>query len=151
VEAGFTPTIAGIGKGTYRFMGWYRDAGETDETPYDEGFAISCDQHIGEHLVPFIKAGVGKGNVTGIETMISGGVGWEGKSLTPSDILGVAGSWGKPADHNLDAQYAIEAFYRLQVARDIQLTVGYQAIFEPANAQDDEFVGVFEVRWRIAF
>jgi hypothetical protein len=150
-EIEFTPAMAGIGKGAYRLMGWYRDAGTADDTPYDKGFAFSCDQHVGDHLVPFFKAGVGKRNVTGIEAMISAGVGWEGKALTPSDIIGVAASWGKPADHDRDAQYAIEAFYRLQVARDIQLTVGYQAVFEPINAPGDDVVGVFEVRWRIAF
>jgi hypothetical protein len=37
------------------------------------------------------------------------------------------------------------------VAKDIQLTVGYQVIFDPVKAPNDDAVGVFEFRWRVAF
>lgn len=83
--------------------------------------------------------------------MISGGIGWEGKMLTETDVVGIAGAWGKPEDHDLDDQYVTEVFYRLQVSPDNQFTLGYQFIFSPTFEPDDDVVGVFEVRWRITF
>jgi porin len=148
-EVGLTPTLTGLGRGTYRFTAWYRDAGETDGKPHDAGFDISIDQHIGPQLIPFLRYGIGEGNINGIEHMISAGVGWEGKLLTESDVLGLGGAWGRPSDHALDDQFAFEAFYRLQVSPDNQLTIGYQVIIHPTFEPGDEVVGVFELRWRI--
>ncbi|HSI34726.1 MAG: carbohydrate porin [Phycisphaerae bacterium] len=149
-ELRYSPVVPGWGKGTYRATAWYRDAGEADGKDHDAGFSISCDQRIGKHWVPFFRYGVAQGHVNGVEQMLSLGVGWEGKVLTPSDVVGVAGSWGQPTDHDLRDQYAFEAFYRMQVSPDNQLTVGYQLILNPSNAPDDDCVGVFEIRWRIS-
>jgi len=128
----------------------YRDAGETDGKPHDAGFDFSFDQHLGPHVVPFFRFGLGEGNINGIDAMISTGVGWEGKLVTSSDVIGVAGSWGRPSDHDLRDQFAVEAFYRLQVSPDNQLTFGYQVIVNPTFDTSEAVVGVLELRWRIA-
>ncbi|MEW6747177.1 MAG: hypothetical protein AB1486_30955 [Planctomycetota bacterium] len=112
---------------------------------------MSCDQQVGPHLVPFLKYGLGTGNILGIEQMLSAGTGWQGDLLTVSDVWGVGVAWGRPADGELDDQYAAEVFYRLQVSPDNQWTFGYQLIFDPVSEPDDDVVGVFDVRWRIAF
>jgi porin len=150
IELGWTPTIQGWGKGTYRLTGWYRDGGDTDGKPHDSGIDLSIDQHVGEHLIPFFRAGSGEGNINGVETMISAGAGWEGELLTESDVVGIGGMWGRPADHDLRDQYGGEVFYRLQVSPDNQLTVGYQLIINPSNQPGDDVVGVFEIRWRVS-
>ena len=150
-EIGLTPTIPNWGKGTYRFTPWYRDAGESNGKPYDTGFDISIDQRIGEHFIPFFRWGIGKGNINGIEDMISTGLGWQGKLLTPSDVVGLGGAWGRPSNHSLRDQFATEIFYRLQVSPDNQFTIGYQLIVDPSNAPTTDAVGVFELRWRITF
>lgn len=149
-EVGFTPTIGGCGKGTCRFTAWYRDPGDRDGKPHDSGFTLSFDQRVGEHLIPFFRAGIGDGNINGIEAMISAGAGWQGALLTESDVVGLAAAWGHPTDNNLDDQFAAELFYRLQVSPDNQLTVGYQVIVNPARAEDSDAVGVFELRWRVS-
>jgi hypothetical protein len=149
-EIGWTPTIEGWGKGTYRLTAWYRDAGERDGKPHDSGIDLSIDQHVGEHLIPFFRYGAGDGNLNGIEHMISTGVGWEGKLITESDVIGIGGMWGRPTDHDLRDQFGGEVFYRLQVSPDNQLTVGYQLIIDPSNQPNDDVVGVFEVRWRVS-
>lgn len=150
LEVGYTPTIDGWGRGNYRFTAWYRDAGESDGKPHDSGFTLSIDQHVAEHLVPFIRAGVGHGNINGIDALISAGVGWEGKLLTDSDVVGLGVAWGQPSDRDLDDQFGLELFYRLQVSPDNQLTVGYQVIVDPSNQPEDDVVGVFEMRWRVS-
>ena len=148
-EIGYTPKIEGWGKGTYRATLWYRDAGERDGKPHDAGFDLSFDQHISKHWIPFFRYGWGEGNINGIDHMISTGIGWEGKLLTESDVLGLAGTWGQPSNHDLDDQYGAEVFYRIQVSPDNQFTIGYQLIIDPSNQPNDDVVGVFEIRWRI--
>ena len=149
-EVGYTPDFQGLGKGTYRLTGWYRDAGETDGKRHDGGIDLSIDQHFGKHWIPFFRYGWGEGNINGIEHMVSGGVGWEGKLLSKTDVIGIGGMWGRPADHSLRDQYGGEVFYRVQVSPDNQITVGYQLIVDPSNQPKDDVVGVFELRWRVA-
>jgi hypothetical protein len=150
-EVGFTPTIEQLGKGTYRFTAWYRDAGKSDGKPHDAGFNLSIDQHLSVELTPFFRYGWAEGNVNNIEHMIDVGVGWEGKLLTRSDVVAIAGSWGRPAESGLRDQYAAEVFYRLQVSPDNQLTLGYQLIVNPTFDLGNDLVGVFECRWRVNF
>jgi len=149
-EFGLTPDIEGLGKGTYRLTAWYRDAGDHDGNPHDAGIDLSIDQHIGKHVVPFFRYGAGEGNINGIEHMISAGIGWEGKLISPTDVVAIDGMWGRPADHNLRDQFGAEVFYRLQVSPDNQVTVSYQLIVNPTNQPKDDFVGVLELRWRIS-
>jgi porin len=149
-EVGYEPNIEGLGAGTYRFTAWYRDHGESNGKPHDAGFDVSFDQHVGEHLIPFFRAGIGEGKINGIDDMISGGIGWEGALLTKADVFGIGGGWGRPSDHHLRDQYVTELFYRLQVSPDNQLTAGYQIIFNPSNDPHTNVVGVFELRWRIS-
>jgi hypothetical protein len=150
-EVGYTPTIANLGKGNYRFTAWYRDAGETTGTPHDSGFDLSFDQKLNEHLTPFFRYGWAEGNVNNLEQMAALGVGWEGDLITRSDVVAIAGSWGRPADSDLRDQYAGEVFYRLQVSPDNQLTLGYQVIVNPTFDTKNDVVGVFECRWRVTF
>lgn len=149
LELGFTPTFEGLGRGTYRVTGWYRDAGDTNDKPHDKGFTLSIDQHVGEHLIPFFRYGLGDANVNSIEHLASAGIGWEGALITESDVIGVGGAWGQPEDDELDDQFAAEVFYRLQVSPDNQFTIGYQVIVDPVGDPDRDAVGVFEMRWRI--
>jgi len=149
-EVGLTPTLEGYGRGNYRFTAWYRDHGDSNGTPHDAGFDLSFDQHVGKHWIPFLRYGIGEGNINGIDQMVSGGVGWEGRLVTQSDVAGLAGSWGQPSDDDLDDQFALELFYRMQVSPDNQLTVGYQVIVNPVFEPGDDVVGVFELRWRIS-
>ena len=112
---------------------------------------MSFDQHVGPHLIPFFRAGIGQGNINCLEHLISAGVGWDGDLLTKSDVVGVAASWGSPKDHDLDDQYAAEVFYRLQASPDNQITIGYQLILHPSLDPNHDVVGVFELRWRITY
>jgi porin len=148
-ELGITPTIPGLGSGSYRFTGWYRDATENGK-PHDGGFDLSFDQHINAHLIPFFRYGFSEGNVAKLNEMISTGIGWQGGLITRSDVLGIAMSWGQSSDSRVRDQYVAEIFYRLQVSPDNQVTFGYQAIIDPSSAPDENIVGVFEMRWRVS-
>jgi porin len=149
-ELGFTPEIPGLGKGTYRFTGWYLEAVPDEDRPHDAGFDLSFDQHVGPNLIPFIRYGFSEGYVAKVDQIVAGGVGWQGQILTKSDVVGIGGSWGEPSDRTLRDQEAAEVFYRLQLSPDNQVTVGYQVIIDPASNPTQNVVGVLELRWRIS-
>ncbi len=66
-------------------------------------------------------------------------------------MTGAAISFAQPrADASRDEK-VLEVFQRLQLSRFTQLTAGAQAIFDPGDNPDDDLVGVFYARLRIAF
>ena len=140
-----------LGRGTYRLHRLVSRRWRKQRNSHDAGIDLSfSDQHVGQHLIPFFRYGVGEGNINGIDQMISGGIGWEGKLLSNTDVIGIAGSWGEPSSHDLRDQYATEIFYRIQVSPDNQFMIGYQLIIDPASNPGTDVVGVFEMRWRVA-
>jgi hypothetical protein len=149
-ELALVPNIKGLGQGNYRFTYWYRSVSADNETPHDGGFDLSCDQQFG-NIIPFLRYGYSEAKVNDIMNMVSAGVGIPSNLLTRSDVVGAAFSWGDPEAANLRSQYATEIFYRLQTSSDTQITAGYQIIIDPTNQPDENLVGVFELRWRVAF
>jgi hypothetical protein len=152
VDVTWSPTIGGLGKGNYRVGVEHRDASERRGTPEDIGFYINIDQEIAEDLAPFLRFWHGDGDATGIETVISGGIAVE-NWVNEGDACGVGVGSYFPKDDDLerDVEYGAEIFYRMQLTRAIQWSVGYQGIFEPVLAPDKDAVGVFESRLLIEF
>jgi porin len=149
-EIDYTPNIRDFGRGNYRFTYWYRDATGSTGLPHDGGFDLSFDQQWGPNFTPFFRYGYSEATISHISNMISAGLGYRGKILSPDDIVGGAFSWGQPSTPGLRSQYATEIFYRLQASPDVQCTIGYQLIIDPSNNPGENVVGVFELRWRIA-
>lgn len=150
-EFGLTPDIDGLGQGNYRVTAWYIDEREDKAIEDGVGFAISVDQEIGEHLVLFGRYGWSDGDATAADNTLAGGFGIEGIGDREDDFLGVAAGWLSPSVGGADAEFVTEIIYRLQLTRSQELSVGFQTIFNPSFSTDDETVGVFQARWRIAF
>jgi hypothetical protein len=66
-------------------------------------------------------------------------------------MTGVGFSYAWPHDNSLRQEKVVETFYRAQVTRFIQLSVGAQAIFDPSNSPGNDVVGAFWGRVRITF
>lgn len=154
-EVGLALDIEGAGEGNYRLTAWRSDEAEDAELPEDYGFALSVDQEIGERAVPFFRASWSDGDATGVSAVVGGGLGVEGLMGREEDTVGVGVSWDSSTDEDVEDQVVSEVFYRMQLARSVQLTFGAQVI---ANAPDlesedggEETVGVFEARLRITF
>lgn len=154
-EVGLTLDIEGAGEGNYRLTAWRSDEAEDAGLPEDYGFALSVDQEIGERAVPFFRASWADGDATGVTAVVGGGLGVEGLMGREEDTVGVGVSWGSSTEDDVEDQVVSEVFYRMQLARSVQLTLGAQVI---ANAPDlesedgsEETVGVFEARLRITF
>ena len=52
---------------------------------------------------------------------------------------------------DLDDQYAVEAYYRLQVSKELAITPSVQLLINPALNPDEESIWVGGVRVRLAF
>lgn len=154
-EMGFTVDIDGAGEGNYRLTAWRSDEAEDVELPEDFGFALSVDQELGEHAVPFFRASWSDGDATGVGALIAGGVVFEGLLGRDEDAVGLGVSWGESSEEEVDDQFVSELFYRVQLARAIQWTVGAQLIANAPDLESDdgssETVVVFEMRLRITF
>jgi hypothetical protein len=149
-EAGFTPTIEGLGTGRYRLSLWHIDSREDANKPSDEGFTISCDQDLGERFIVFLRYGHAEGDVTGITDSIQGGVGFKGV-FGKENMLGLAAAWSRPTNGDLRDEKVVEVFQRFQVTETAQITAGVEVIFDPSNAPDDDVLGVFSARLRLSF
>jgi len=52
---------------------------------------------------------------------------------------------------DLDDQYALEAYYRVQVSKELAITPSVQLLINPALNPDEESIWVGGVRVRLAF
>ena len=150
VEAGFTPTIDTMGLGRYRLLLWHADSREDAGAPGDAGFQITIDQELGDVLLLFARYGNSDDGTTGIQTSFDGGVGFRGLLGDPNNLGGVGFAYSVPTGPGRDEK-TIEVFHRWQLTSYTQFSVGAQAIFDPTNAPDSDVIGVFTVRFRIAF
>jgi len=151
VEAGWTPTFEGRGKGAYRLTAWSIANATHAGTPDDHGVAVSCEQEVTKQIVPFFRAAWSEGDATNVSRLVAGGVGLEGL-VRKQDLTGIGLSWGDPKTHDRE-QKGAEVFHRFQLAPDVQFTLGYQYIVDPsfAPSSNHDPVGVFEIRVRIEF
>ena len=150
-EIGVMPTIEGLGGGRYRFTYWYTGGGKSTDGDSGGGFALSLEQDIGNGLIPFFRYGYQDRDLRDTKQIVSGGVGVVNPFGRADDVLGIGFAWGQPEDDRLRDQYVAEAFYRLQLTPKIQVTPGYQIIFDPSKNPDQDVVGVFEFRVRVVF
>lgn len=149
----WSPTIDGWGKGNYRLGFEHRDSSTNKGTPEDNGFYLNIDQEVVKDVAPFLRFWHGEGDATGVETVIAAGIGIENCFGRQGDAFGVGFGCDFPQDDAAarDVEYGAEIFYRFQLTRAIQWTVGYQGIFDPALDTTHDDVGVFETRLLIEF
>lgn len=68
-----------------------------------------------------------------------------------NDRVGVGFTWAEPAAGSLDDQWAIDAFYRIQVTPEFTFGPTVQVVFDPPRNPDDDVLFVGGIRSRIAF
>lgn len=150
-EVGFTPTIEGLGLGRYRAMGWHSDAREKDNVGSDRGFSIILEQDLGEIVQVFARYGYADKGLAGIRSSVEVGVGVRGLLGDNDNMTGAAFAYSEPPPGNSREEKIAEIFHRWQLTRFVQFSVSAQAIFDPSNAPDDDVLGVFSARLRVAF
>ncbi|MCU0788269.1 MAG: carbohydrate porin [Verrucomicrobia bacterium] len=150
-EAGWTPTFETLGQGRYTFSGWHMGERDVDGIPADWGVSLVADQQISETVQVFARWGYADGAVANIKNYLQGGAGFRGLMGDPGDMAGIAFSHAFPSDSASEQEKVLEGFYRWQLTRFSQVSVGAQAIFDPGNGPDHDVVGAFWGRLRIVF
>jgi hypothetical protein len=150
-EVGWTPTFETLGQGRYTFSGWHMGERENDDIPADWGVSLVADQQINETVQVFARWGYADGAVANIKNYVQGGAGFRGLMGEPNDMAGIAFSYAFPSDSSLEQEKVLEGFYRWQLTRFSQFSVGAQAIFDPGNGPDHDVVGAFWARLRVFF
>jgi porin len=127
---------------------WQQDAREEEGTERSKGITFSWSNVIRSGVVPFLRMGYSEGDAPAMRRFIGAGANWR---LFDRDVLGFATSWGSPPDRELRDQVTTEAFYRLQVTRNIVLTPNLQVYYQPAYNPDKDWVSVVGLRFRVVF
>jgi porin len=151
-EVGFLTDLDGLGPGTYRFTFSHTDGVEDAGQPSGWSLSLSFDQQLGEQFVPFFRYSfTDRAGLTTISQIMTAGVGVLNPFGNEGDVCGLAFAWAQPDERNLDDEYVIEAFYRIQLTPTLQITPDYQIIIDPAFNPKEDVVGVFGLRFRIQF
>ena len=132
---------------------WHADERVAAATPDGWGANISFSRSVNEHWNPFIRAGYAKDGGSLLEKTLSAGFAYQ--TVPGGNQLGVAYNWGRPNDSTwgpgLDDQHTFEAFYRIQLWKELAVTPDVQYIRNPALNPDDDTLWVFGLRARLAF
>ncbi len=131
---------------------WHQD--ERDDAGIDDGWGIglSAVQRFGRYT-PFVRYGYADVNAKGptsVEHMANVGLVIDGIFGQDKDRIGVGYTWSDPADHSLDTQSMIDAYYRVQLTPEIEVGPTVTVVFDPVRNQDDDTVYVWGFRTRIA-
>jgi hypothetical protein len=150
-EFGFTPEIEGLGRGRYAVALWYLAEREDPNIDSDAGFALIADQDLNETFFAFARYQWADEALERIKNSVQVGLGSNGLLGSQDNVTGVAFGFADPDPDGLRDEKVIEAFHRWQLTRYTQFSLGAQLILDPSNAPDDDAVGVFTARVRIAF
>jgi len=168
VEAVIKPKLGEL-EGNYRFYGW-RNSGEheklrasrrTDKS--GEGFGLSFDQQLSEHITGFARWGVADDDVYAVRRSWSlgfqvAGALWDRED----DMLGVAFGRAETSESYRDmiraggfgttpAESRLEAYYRYQLNDHIALSPDIQWVDGLAGASDSDAITILGVRAQLDF
>jgi len=109
---------------------WHSDERVEAEVPEGWGLAFSASQEFGDTWIPYIRAGYSEGDAATLSAMVSLGAGWR---VRDDDLVGAAVTWARPPQGEKGRdQYTVEAFYRLQLTHNVQLTPGFHWHLKPS-------------------
>jgi porin len=131
---------------------WHQD--EREDAGVDDGWGVAGTvlQRFGR-FTPFVRYGyadVGADGPTDIKHMANLGLVTDGIFGQANDRIGVGFTWSDPADKVLDNQSTIDAYYHVQVMREIAVSPTLQIIFDPVRNPDKDQVYVLGIRTRLA-
>ena len=108
---------------------------------------------MGNHWIPFVRAGYADDGGALLEKSISTGVAYQ--TVPGGNQLGIGFNWGEPMAStwgpDLKDQYTLEVFYRIQLWKQLAITPDVQYIKDPALNPVEDSLWVFGLRARLAF
>ncbi len=152
IEVGWTSAQQKLYLDNVHLTLWQADERDDAQVLDGWGATFSAATFIDDKWMPFLRAGYAHDGGALWEKSLSTGLGyyWRGRS----DLLGLGLNWSRPSDTavgpDLDDQYTIEAFYRLQLTPRLAVTPDVQLIIDPALNPDENRIWVFGLRARLA-
>jgi len=130
---------------------WHSDEREEAGVKSGSGVSFSYSHSFDEKWMPFLRAGYADDGGTLLEKSVSTGFGYHWGAN--NSLFGVGLNWGQPNEDtfgsDLDDQYTVEVFSRLQVMKNFQLTPDIQYIKDPALNPEEDDSWMFTLRGRI--
>ncbi|MEP5322070.1 carbohydrate porin [Marinobacter alexandrii] len=132
---------------------WQQD--ERKEAGVEEGWGanFSWSQLIDKHWTVFLRGGFSEDGGAILEETVSTGFAWA--RVPGGNKLGIGLNWGVPMDStygpDLPEQTTLEAYYRIQVFRDLALTPDIQYLRNPALNPSEDAIWVLGLRARLVF
>lgn len=147
LEIGYTSGLERIYFDNIHFTFWQSDKADDGSRAGDKGATFSAAWFLDNTWMPFLRAGVADGNAALYERSLSTGIGWYGRN---TDLAGIGLNWAEA--NGIDGQqFTSEAFYRLNISPDLQITPSIQFISNPLLGSDSDDVVILGLRARIVF
>ena len=70
---------------------------------------------------------------------------FDSTTVPVQDFAGFAVSWSGPPDSSLRNQFTTEAYYRLQLTHNVQVTPGFQFTIHPSRTTETDTLWVVSV------
>jgi porin len=131
---------------------WHQNQREDAGISSGWGIAGSALQRFGR-FTPWVRYGYANhadDGPTPVKHMANVGLVINGIFGQAYDRIGLGYTWSDPANHELDDQSQIDAYYRVQVTPEIQFGPTFQLIFDPSRNPDEDTVYVWGIRARFA-
>ena len=132
---------------------WQIDERTQAEQPNGWGATFSISGLVGSRWFPFLRAGWSKDGGTLYEGSVSTGFGF--KPARGVGFWGIGLNWARPNENTFGAelndQYTLETYFRLQLTQRFQLTPSIQYLKNPAANPLQSSLFVFGLRARAAF
>ena len=151
VELGLTPTLLDYGQGNYRFTAYYTDSIGNGDTAQPAGWslAMSFDQDIGNSYGLLFRYAWASEDFRAFKQRLAFGMQWLHPLGYQHDRIGLGAWWADPSATDLEPEYGLEAFWKLQLSPFLELGPDLQLIFNPQDGAEDNPVVVAGLRLRL--
>ena len=130
---------------------WHADERVEASVPDGWGITFSGTRFVEDRWLPFLRGGYAKDGGSLLEASVSTGVGY--LTAPGAHLVGFGLNWGKPNEStvapDLDDQFGVEAFLRIQVASQLAITPDIQFLLNPALNPDASSLWLFGARGRL--
>ncbi len=136
---------------------WHADEREEIGILDGWGGTLSYSQALDNKWSMFVRGGYAQDGGSLLQKSVSIGGGYAPAGISTPGAghqLGFGVNWGQPNEDlfgsELDDQYAMEVYYRLQITKEFSITPDVQLLINPALNPDENTVFVFGLRARLA-
>ncbi|GJM29782.1 MAG: hypothetical protein DHS20C17_24170 [Cyclobacteriaceae bacterium] len=151
LELGLTPSdFLGLGEGNYRFTFHCTDSLSTGLAhPSGWTLSLSFDQDLGDKLGAMFRYSYASEDFLAFKERFVLGA----QVLTPfnfqNDRIGVGFWWGRSVDKQLDPEFGLEAYWKIQFTPFMEFSPDLQVVLNPAKNHEKDALFIGGLRFRV--